>query len=61
VVGDVILVVILLAIPVGFFFTRRARGAGALPGMEARDGLVDSQLQRVEHAEAFEDERPEGQ
>jgi hypothetical protein len=47
--------------PVGFFFTRRAKGAGALPGMEAREGLVDSRLQGVEHAEAFEDEGPEGQ
>jgi hypothetical protein len=60
-VGDVIVAVILLAMPVGFFFTRRAKGAGALPGMEAREGLVDSRLQGVEHAEAFEDEGPEGQ
>jgi hypothetical protein len=49
---------ILVAVAVGFWLTRRSKGADRLPGMAAQDDALDARLRPHEHGEAFEDDRP---
>ncbi len=55
---DIAVGAILVAIPVGFWLTRRAKAADRLPGMPAQDAMTDSRRKNLEHGEAFEDDKP---
>jgi hypothetical protein len=49
---------VVLAVIVGLWLTRNSKAAGRLPGMVGRDGILDAQLERYEHGEAFGEDRP---
>jgi hypothetical protein len=57
-VDAIIAGVVLLAVVVGLWLTRNAKGRGGPPGMPAKDALLDAQLKPLEHDEAFEDQKP---
>jgi hypothetical protein len=56
--SDIAMGAILVAVAVGFWLTRRSKGADRLPGMAAKDGALDARLGQYEHDEAFEDDKP---
>jgi hypothetical protein len=42
----------------GVWFTRNAKGANHLAGMDAKDALRDAARKPYEHGESFDDEPP---
>jgi hypothetical protein len=59
-VDGIIAATIVVALIVGFWLTRNAKGENRPPGTIAQEGLTDLTLKRLEHGEAFEDEKPRG-
>jgi hypothetical protein len=45
---------VVLGLIVGFWLTRNAKGPGGLPGVPAENAILDAELRRAEHGEAFE-------
>jgi hypothetical protein len=58
---DIILGVVLLAIPVGLWLTRNAKGPGGPPGSAAKNALLDQYQRRLARGQASDDQTPKDQ
>jgi|GEM_PF-5947974 len=54
--GDIAMVRILVAIALGFWFTRHAKGANRPPGSIGRESFQNEELRRLGRGVGFDDE-----